>query len=257
MKLLKELDDESVDLIVTSPPYNKHSADRKCGDTDSWKKANIDYGEFKDDMPEPEYQEWQKSFLKECLRVLKKDGSIFYNHKPRIVNHKVIFPHEWLGEFNIRQMIIWNRLSSPVLEPIRFMPIVEYVFWITKERKTPKFNSLAFQYQEVWNIPPTINPNHPAAFPEDLVERCIRATTFKKDLVLDPFCGSGTTCIVAKKLGRMFLGFELNPRFIECATKELNQTLEQTNVSDFWSNDTHNRNLTEDFAKSSQINPTD
>ena len=132
LELLKQVESESVDCIVTSPPYNKQSAKRKCGKTDSWQKANIDYGNFKDDLREQEYQEQQKMVLRECLRVLKKDGSIFYNHKPRIVNHKTIFPHEWLSEFNVRQMIVWNRKSSPVLEPIRFMPCVEYIFWITK-----------------------------------------------------------------------------------------------------------------------------
>ena len=122
---MKKMDSESVDCIITSPPYNKNSAGRKVSKSDSWSKAGISYGDFKDDMPENEYQEWQKNVLRECLRVLKKDGSIFYNHKPRIVNHRIIFPHEWLGEFIVRQMIIWNRKNSPVLEPIRFMPIVE------------------------------------------------------------------------------------------------------------------------------------
>ena len=226
LELLKQLESESVDCIVTSPPYNKHSAKRKCGKTDSWQKANIDYGNFKDDLPEEEYQEQQKQVLRECLRVLKKDGSIFYNHKPRIVNHKVIFPHEWLNEFNVRQMIIWNRKNSPVLEPIRFMPIVEYIFWVTKERKTPKFNKEAFHFKEIWEIPPKVNPNHPATFPEEVVERCIIATTEKGDVVLDPYMGSGTTAKVSKKMGRMFIGFEVNPHFIELATQEINRLSE-------------------------------
>jgi site-specific DNA-methyltransferase (adenine-specific) len=226
LELLKQVEGESVDCIVTSPPYNKHSAKRKCIKTDSWTKANIDYGNFKDDLPEQEYQEQQKMVLRECLRVLKKDGSIFYNHKPRIVNHKTIFPHEWLNEFNVRQMIIWNRKSSPVLEPIRFMPCVEYIFWITKERKTPKFNPQAFQYKEVWEISPKPLPGHPAPFPEEVVERCLKATTEKGDVVLDPYMGSGTTAKVSKKMGRMFIGFELNPQFIEMATQEINRLSE-------------------------------
>lgn len=214
---LKKLPDESVDCVVTSPPYNKHSAKRKCGKKDSWQKANIAYGNFKDDLPEQEYQEQQKQVLNECLRVLKKEGSIFYNHKPRIVNHKVIFPHKWLNEFNVRQMIIWNRKNSPVLEPIRFMPIVEYIFWITKERKTPKFNKEAFKFKEIWDIPPKINPNHPATFPEELVRRCLFATTNEEDIVLDPYMGSGTTAVVAKKLGRKYIGIELNPEYCKIA----------------------------------------
>lgn len=224
LDVMKEMPDECVDLVVTSPPYNKHSANRKCGKKiDSWQKANIDYGIFKDDLPEKEYQEWQKSFLRECLRILKNDGSIFYNHKPRIVNHKIIFPQEWLKEFIVRQMIIWNRKNSPVLEPIRFMPIVEYIFWITKERKTPKFNRESFHYQEIWTIPPKINPNHPATFPEELVKRCILSTTDELDIVLDPFLGSGTTTRVAKDLKRKFIGIEINPDYCEIAEERLAQ----------------------------------
>ena len=220
LEVMKHIPDNSIDCIVTSPPYNKHSAKRKCGKTDSWQKANVDYGNFKDDMPEEKYQEWQKEVIRECLRILKKDGSIFYNHKPRIVNHKVIFPHEWLGEFNVRQMVIWNRKNSPVLEPIRFMPIVEYVFWITKERKTPKFNKKAFHYKEIWEIPPRVD-KHPATFPEELVRRCLHACSDENDTVLDPFGGSGTTAIVCKKLNRRFIGIEISSEYCKIAEERL------------------------------------
>ena len=215
---MKQLEDNSVNCIITSPPYNKHSANRKIGKTDSWQKANIAYGEFDDDLPEGEYQEQQKRFLRECLRVLADDGSIFYNHKARIVNHSIISPHEWLGEFVVRQMIIWNRKNSPTLEPIRFMPNTEYIFWITKERKTPKFNPEAFKYGEVWTMSPIATPDHPATFPIELPLRCIRATTEKGDLVLDPYMGSGTTAEACMMLERNFIGFEINPSY--CAVSE-------------------------------------
>ena len=220
---LKEIPEESIDCIITSPPYNKNSANRKCSKTDSWTKANIDYGDFKDNLPEEEYQEQQKGILRECIRVLKKDGSIFYNHKPRIINHKIIFPNEWLNEFIIRQMIIWNRKSGPSLEPIRFMPCVEYIYWITKEQKTPKFNSKAFKFKEVWDISPKQEPNHPAPFPKELVRRCIFATTNENDVILDPYAGSGTTLIVAKEMKRRYLGIELNKKYIDIINKRLAQ----------------------------------
>jgi len=220
---LKKLPKESINCIITSPPYNKSSANRKCNKKDSWTKANIDYECFKDDLPEQEYQKQQKDILKECIRILKKDGSIFYNHKPRIVNHKIIFPHEWLLEFNIRQMIIWNRKSGPTLEPIRFMPCVEYIFWITKEQKTPKFNTAAFKFKEVWEISPSREPNHPAPFPKELVRRCIFATTDENDLILDPYAGSGTTLIVAKEMKRKYIGIELNKKYIDITYKKLRQ----------------------------------
>ena len=226
LEIMKTIPDKSIDLVLTSPPYNKHSVDRKCGKTDSWQKANIDYGTYKDDMPEAEYQEWQKKFLREYLRSLKNNGSIFYNHKPRIVDHKTIFPHEWLGEFIIRQMIIWNRKNSPVLEPIRFMPIVEYIFWITKQRVTPKFNPEAFHYKEIWEILPRVDTEHPATFPKKLVTNCIIACSNKNDVVLDPFMGSGTTGVACKELGRNFIGIEIDKKYFEIAQRRINQTME-------------------------------
>jgi len=221
---MKKIPDKSIDLVVTSPPYNKHSANRKCGKTDSWQKANIKYGDFNDDMPETEYQEWQKNVLRECVRIIKKDGSIFYNHKPRIVNHKIIFPHDWLGEFIVRQMIIWNRKNTPTLEPIRFMPTVEYVFWITKEQETPKFNKEAFRYGEVWEISPRIDKEHPATFPEELPKRCILSCSDKSDTILDPFMGSGTTGVAAKELRRNFIGIEIDPTYFEIAKERIKNT---------------------------------
>lgn len=225
LKAMGEMPDESVNLIITSPPYNKGSADRKCSKSDSWSKANIDYGIFKDNLPEEEYQKWQKDIIKECLRVLRKEGSIFYNHKPRIVNHKVIFPHEWLLDFNIRQMIIWDRKNTPVLEPIRFMPTVEYIFWITKERKTPKFNPKAFQFKEVWRISPDSGNEHPAPFPLEIPKRCIIACSDEGDMVLDPFLGSGTSAVASKELGRNFIGIELNPTYCKIAEDRLRQEI--------------------------------
>ena len=232
LELMKELDDESVDCIVTSPPYNKHANNRHINPNDSWQNAKIDYGVYIDDMPESDYQEWQKKVLRECIRILKNDGSLFYNHKPRIVNHKIIFPNEWLGEFNIRQMIIWNRKNSPTLEPIRFLPTTEYIYWVTKIAKTPQFNREAMKYAEVWNITATSNPLHPAPFPEELVKRCVLATTSKDDIVLDPFMGSGTTGVACVKLNRNFIGYEISPDYFKIAEKRIGEAKAQKKLGD-------------------------
>lgn len=221
LKILKKLPDSFVDLVVTSPPYNKHSADRKCSKTDSWQQANIDYGDFKDDLPEEEYQAQQKDLIKELLRVLKPSGSIFYNHKNRIVNHRIISPEQWLSDFIIRQVIIWHRGNSPALEPIRFMPTVEQIYWITKEQKTPYFTREGFQFQDVWRINPDNDNDHPAPFPMEIPRRCIIAACPENGIVLDPYSGSGTTLIAAKTAYRNYVGIELNPKFVEMAEKRL------------------------------------
>lgn len=227
LEVLKTFPDESVDCVITSPPYNKGSANRKFNPKDSWSRAGISYGEFQDNLPEEEYQEQQKAVLRECVRVLKKEGSIFYNHKYRIVNHRVISPEEWLGEFNLRQVIIWDRGSSPVLEPIRFMPTIEQIYWITKERKTPYFTKQGFQFKDVWRINPDSGNDHPAPFPEQLVSRCLISACPVGGVVLDPYMGSGTVAVSAKKMERNYLGIELNPEYIKIAEERIKRIPEK------------------------------
>jgi len=223
LEVMKDIPNESIDCIITSPPYNKHSADRKCSKTDSWQQANIGYGDFKDDLPESEYQEQQKQLLRECVRVLKKEGSIFYNHKVRIVNHRAIIPTEWLNEFNIRQILIWDRGSSPQLAPIRWFPTTEYIYWITKTNIQPKFYKRSKYQKEILKILPKKDKEHPAPFPNELVEILLGNTTDVGDVVLDPYMGSGTTAIVAKKMNRNYIGIELNPDYIKLTNQRLRQ----------------------------------
>ena len=87
---LKQIDDESIDLIITSPPYNLGKS-HHTGNNHF--KA---YTEYDDNMPEDLYQKWQVEILNECYRVLKKDGSLWYNHKNRIRNGEQIEPYRWL-----------------------------------------------------------------------------------------------------------------------------------------------------------------
>lgn len=123
---LSRLEDSSIDLIITSPPYNKAGLNGVHKDF-NWKKT-IDYGGDvnNDNMDELEYQRWQIEILNECYRVLKPEGSMFYNHKNRQHRGKgqIISPYCWLFQtpFLIRQEIIWNRRVSPNVEPTHFLP---------------------------------------------------------------------------------------------------------------------------------------
>lgn len=111
---LKLLDDNSIDLIITSPPYNKAGLNG-IQKGKKW-KGTIDYNDDVnvDNIPEDEYQKWQIDFLNECFRVLKSDGSMFYNHKNRIHKGEIVSPYQWLfkTKFKIRQEIIWDRGST-------------------------------------------------------------------------------------------------------------------------------------------------
>lgn len=217
LETMKRMPSGFVNCVITSPPYNKDSASRKCSPTDTWNRANIDYGDFKDDLPEEEYQEQQKKVLRELVRIITPNGSIFYNHKARIKNHRAILPTEWLGEFNIRQVLIWDRGSSMQLEPIRWFPTTEYIYWITKGQVQPKFYKRSKNEMEVIRIPPKPDKEHPAPFPEELVATLMINTTDENDLIYDPYMGSGTSAKVAKQLKRNYIGSEISAEYTKLA----------------------------------------
>lgn len=229
---LKQLDDESIDLIITSPPYNKAGLNGK----QKGKKwvGTIDYGgDFEiDNKPEEKYQEWQIKILNECYRVLKKDGSMFYNHKNRIIKGEgeISNPYTWLiqSSFKVRQEIIWDRGSTNDVNRKRYLPTTEKIFWLTKSNK-PKFDrklDTPFK-KEVWQFPFNTNTDHPAPFPIDMpnnIIHCIQ-NNGERLVVLDPFMGSGTVAISALKHNCDYIGFELLPEYVEMTYKNIRECL--------------------------------
>jgi modification methylase len=237
LEIMKTMPDNSVDLIVFSPPYNKHSAKRKPHHTDTWSGGNagIKYTTTNDDMPEYEYQDWQIKIINECIRILKPYGSFFYNHKNRTLNKAIITPYEWILRTNaiIKQEIIWNRKMIVEVDKVRFYPKTERLFWLIKSRIQPKFNGDMAKLTEIWDISPCQKEkrnNHPAPYPEELVNNCIEATTKENDIVLDCFLGSGTTAVASQILGRRWIGIEISPEYCEIARKRLKPYLEQTSL---------------------------
>jgi modification methylase len=205
------LEDNSIDTIITSPPYNKYGLSK-------FGHRKIDYDVYSDDMKEEDYQQWQINIMNECHRVLKPGGSMFYNHKNRRVNCKEHTPHDWItkSNLNLYQTIIWNRNQSPSIFNTFLLPTYEYIFWFTKERKSPRvYRNRLDSIKDIWNITPSRSKIHPATFPEKLVENCVLLTTDEGDVVLDIFSGVGTTCNVSKRLGRDYIGFEISEKYIQ------------------------------------------
>lgn len=224
---LRELESNSVNCIVTSPPYNKKGLlkNPKKGNQ-IWGKFNIDYETYGDNMREEDYQNWMVELLNECTRVLAPDGSFFFNHKPRRYKNRCHLPTDFIcqSDAQLYQLIVWDRRNSPNIRNDVLVPCTEHVYWFCKKKPKvfrdavdPRFRS------EIWVIPPERQKNHPAPFPETLVRNCIALTTEEGDLVLDPFLGSGTTAVVASEMNRNWKGFEIDEKYIQMCNDRVNK----------------------------------
>ena len=234
---IKQLDDESIDIIITSPPYNKGGLNGKRNKGTKWNKT-IDYGgDFNiDNKPEDEYQEWQLNILKECFRVLKKDGLMFYNHKNRIVKGKgyIISPYTWLlkSPFLIRQEIIWNRKSGPNQEQSRYIPSYENIYVLTKQKDTLFKRNKDIEYKtDVWAINPDRHNGHPAPFPIDIPRNILSSLNEEKAkdrviTVFDPFNGSGTTGVAAVEKGFNYIGFDIIDEYLQETERKITKMVQ-------------------------------
>jgi len=209
--------DNSIDTILFSPPYNKKGLRGGVRtSTKLWNKANIDYATYEDNMPEDEYQAWQIQVVDECHRIIKPTGSIFYQHKIRNWARKGSHPMEWLAKTNAQfyQEIVWHRKSTMALDERYLFSTTERIYWFCKDKPQVYKQQVRDEYRtDVWAITPERQQGHPAPFPEQLVENCILLTTQAQDLVYDPFAGSGTTLVVAKRLNRSSIGTEIDPDY--------------------------------------------
>lgn len=215
LKFLRKMPDECVDLIFTSPPYNlKYHKTRKGK-----------FNPYDDAMPEAEYQAWQVEVLNECYRVLKPNGSLWYNHKNRFYKGVQITPYEWLlkTDFIIKQEIVWQN-GTPLFDRIRFYPFTERLYWLTKSPNTKMYNTIShidvFTRKE-WKREGTKGV-HKRAFPVKLVTDIL--SCFENAyVVFDPFMGSGTTAIAALEMSRKFIGIELSPKYCKLATQRIQE----------------------------------
>jgi len=204
---LRKLPDESVHCCITSPPYNlgnQHHTNKKR------------HTPYEDNMPEQEYQDWQVNILQELYRVMKKEGSLFYNHKNRIKNGVSITPYRWIckSTWVIKQELVWFNRSSN-FDKIRFYPMTERIYWLAKSNKTKIYNAISHHDVFKWKTVGT-NERHTRRFPEEMVRDILMCLPGAK-IILDPFFGAGTVGVVAKQLGRDFIGIELNAEYCKMA----------------------------------------
>ena len=126
LKVLKNLDSNSIDVSITSPPYNKQEKNK------GWLVKNVKYDSYKDSKSEKEYEEEQISVINEIFRITKEGGSFFYNHKTRWEKGIMIHPMEWLlkTKWVVRQEIIWDRTIAANIRGWRFWQVDERIYWL-------------------------------------------------------------------------------------------------------------------------------
>lgn len=224
LKTMARMPDCSVNLIVTSPPYNKNFYTKKkiVKKDDTANFRTIDYDSYDDNLEPNDYAEWQTLILKECCRILKEDGSIFYNHMDILNNHKTIHPN-FVYDLPLKQVLIWDRFNTPKLDNNYFYPINEYIFWFKKDKdsKTKFFRNKASFKNSIIRLSADTKNDHPAPFPLELPNNFILSCTEKNDLVYDPFMGSGTTAIASILNNRNFIGSEVSEKYILEANKRI------------------------------------
>jgi modification methylase len=209
----------SVDLVITSPPYNIRNSTGnglKNGRGGKWERAALQngYSHHEDCMPHDAYVAWQRTCLGEMLRVISDDGAIFYNHKWRVQGGLLQDRQDIVAGFPVRQIIIWKRKGGINFNPGYFLPTYEVIYLIAKPgfRLKPKANG----FGDVWEFMQEVRNTHPAPFPVELIDRIVQSTSGKT--ILDPFVGSGTTAISALNFGRNYIGIDISPEY--CAMAE-------------------------------------
>ena len=216
LQVLAQLPDESIDLVVTSPPYNLRNS------TGNGSRAWPGYDGYTDDLPHEEYVAWQRQCIDEMLRVLKPTGAIFYNHTWRVQDGRFQGRADILDGFPLRQVIIWHQAGSVNRNPGYFVPDYEVIYLITK----PKFRLVnSCTDGAVWRINQEQSGDFPdlPVWPVELPRRAIAATNAQ--IVLDPFIGSGTTAVAAVLEGRDFIGIEQSARHVEIARQRVAEAL--------------------------------
>lgn len=198
---MKKLPNDSIDLTVTSPPYDKL---RK------YKGFSWDF----------------KSVAKELYRITKPGGVVVWIVSDSTINgsetgtsfKQALFFKE-IG-FNIYDTMIWLKPSPAAPTESRYYDVFEYMFILSKGR--PKTLNLLCDRKNKWEVARGLNKTkHPAVFPERLANDHILSWSNKGDVVLDPFCGSGTTAKMAMLTGRKFIGFEISAEYCDIAEKRI------------------------------------
>lgn len=217
LRILPQISTESIDLVVTDPPY-----------------FEAHHPEFLDSkiLTFDDYLSWYEKWVCEIWRVLKQNGSLYVFVPPLEFAEIHLLIKKYFCQ---RQVISWIKPNVMIRQPTarNFLPKTEFIGFYTKDSKKYVWNSLVrkFGLQRACNF--TIEPmihrrvgegvNHPTQKPLKLCVKFVYASSNEGDVVLDPFCGSGTSLVAAKLLNRRFVGIEIDSEYCRISTGRVDQ----------------------------------
>jgi len=245
LALFKDIPDNSVDITFADPPFN----------------LGKKYTSYKDSVKFEEYLHWCEMWISEMVRVTKPTGSIFVHNIPRWLTYYSGFLNK-VADF--KHWISWDAPTAPIGRSLQ--PAHYGVLYYAKDVKQNKYYEIRYPHKrcrkcgyllkdyggkkaglhpfgplvsDVWTEIHRIKHNkyrdeHPCQLPIHLLERIILMSTDKGDIVLDPFVGTGTTAIAAKKLGRKYICFDIDEAYAEITAKKVTQERESSRVGAVW-----------------------
>ena len=245
LELFKEIPDNSVDMTFADPPFNL-------------KKK---YNSYKDSLEFKDYLNWCEKWISEMVRVTKPTGSIFVHNIPKWLTYYASILNN-LADF--KHWISWDAPTAPMGKTLQ--PSHYGILFYAKNQKKLKFYEIRYPHKrdrktgyllkdyggkkaslhpfgplvsDVWTDIHRIKHNknrdpHPCQLPIHLLERIILMSTDENDVVFDPFMGTGTTAIAAKKLGRNYIGFELDKNYVKISKEKLENISSDSKIGDIY-----------------------
>lgn len=233
LETLKRIPNNFVDAVITSPPYNMNLRIRKgeyCS-RQIVKELSTKYEGFSDNIPIKEYNAFHTEVLKELLRV---SNLVFYNVQIVTGSKRSIF--KMIGDFNekLKDIIVWDKKhAEPAIQSQVLNRRTELILVFENDYPISRqFRSAVFKrgtLSDIWQIGKNRkkkrndSKTHGAAFPEELVTTILNNFTKAEDIIYDPFLGTGTTAVVAKKLNRRFIGSEILKDYYKIAQKRIRE----------------------------------
>jgi site-specific DNA-methyltransferase (adenine-specific)/modification methylase len=232
LEVMKTIPDKSIDMILTSPPYNMRTRIRNGKYTTREKSEHFSkkYKYFDDALPIDEFYSFHKDCITEMLRISK---IVIYNFQIVTGSKEAFF--KIVGDFNkdIKDIIIWDKgFGQPAMHEKVLNSAYEMLLILEDDKSAGRvIKNSTFKRGELQNIlrigrGKKISDIHSACFPKELAETIIKNFSKENNTVLDPFTGSGTTGVACKELGRSFIGIEISPEYFKIAERRINNTTE-------------------------------